>query len=106
MTNKSTKLAATLAAALALGALGATSADAAVRHAGYAQPAAPMQGYTMVVNYHDSGNKFGFNDRNHRPAPRMEIRMRMPHRGYHWHAGNWNWQRGHWVWVSGFWNFR
>jgi hypothetical protein len=101
MSIKSIKLATILSAALALG---TASADAAARHGEYTAPT-PSHSYTMPADFHDS-DAFGFRDRYHRPAPRIEIRMRMPHRGYHWHAGNWNWQRGHWVWASGFWNFR
>jgi len=119
MTNKSTKLAVILTAAISLAAplaLSATPADAASFHGGGMQngyqdnrgatPASYRDNRGPVpVSYQDN-NGGGFNDRNHRPAPRNEVRMPMPHRGYQWHAGNWNFQHGHWMWVGGYWNGR
>ncbi len=109
MTIKSTKIAAILTAGLSLAAplaLSASPADAASMYGRSMQNGYGDSHYTLPVSYHDNGGNFGFNDRDHRPAPRSEMRMRMPHRGYHWHAGNWNWQRGHWMWAGGYWNVR
>ena len=119
MTIKSTKLAVIVTAALSLAvplALSATPADAASMYGSRVQygyqdnrGAMPISNHiddrNIQISFHDNYGG-GFNDRNHRPAPRGEMRMPMPHRGYHWHAGNWNFQRGHWVWVGGFWNVR
>jgi hypothetical protein len=109
MTIKSTKLALILTAALSVGAplaLSTTPADAAPGHGGGMQTGYHDNGGAMPVSYRDNRGDNGFSDRDHRPPQRDEMRMRMPHRGFHWHAGNWNWQRGHWVWVGGFWNAR
>jgi hypothetical protein len=94
MTIKSTKLAIMLATALSLAAplaLGTTPADAAPAHGG-----------AMMMADRDHGD--AFNDR--RPAPRMEMRTHMAHRGYHWHQNHWNWEHGHRVWDGGFRNVR
>lgn len=107
MTIKKTKIAAILTAALSLAAplaLSAIPADASSMYGRGTQNGYGDSHYTMPVSYHD--NRGSFNDRYHRPSPRYEMRMPMPHHGYRWHSGNWNWQRGHWVWVGGFWNVR
>ena len=99
MTIKSTKLAALVAAALSLAApLAVSPADAA-----------PFHNTAMVMKDHD-GERTNFvrvdMDARHAPAPRHEMRPPMPHRGFHWHLGQYRFARGHWVWVPGFWNIR
>jgi hypothetical protein len=114
MTINTTKLAAILTVALSLAApltLGATAADARTMYGNGMQGGYRANVIATPVAYHDNGGNFGggnygFSDRNHRPAPRAEMRMPMPHQGYRWHAGNWNWQRGHWAWAGGFYSAR
>jgi len=107
MTIKSMKIAAILTAALSLAAplaLGATPADAQSMYGRGMQNGYHANVIAAPVSFRDTGGSF--NDRNHRPAPRDEMRMPMPHHGYRWHAGNWNWQRSHWVWAGGFYSAR
>ena len=107
MTIKSTKIAAILTAALSLAAplaLSATPADAQSMYGRGTQNGFHANVIATPISYRDNGGNFS--DRNHRPAPRAETRMPMPHHGYRWHAGNWNFQRGHWMWTGGFWNAR
>jgi hypothetical protein len=37
------------------------------------------------------------------PAPRHEVRPRMPGAGYRWRDGHWNWSGREWVWAGGAW---
>ena len=101
MTNKSTRLAALLAGALSFAAplaLGSATADAAPVHGG---------GGMMQGGFHnDMGHVDTMHDQRHQPPGRHEARPRMPHRGYHWHEGQWKWQRNQWQWIAGFWNIR
>ena len=40
------------------------------------------------------------------PAPRVEVRGRIPYPGAVWVQGHWNRRHGDWVWIPGHWSRR